>query len=94
MTSRASHYRGKLERHLLDDVITPLRLIDESLAPAHVSGLLLGQIQDLGVLIPEAQKQHMPVIEMKTGNASLISEAKREFTALAAAVIKRAEAMQ
>src|SRR6185369_12358086 len=79
MTARAAYYRGEIESHLHSDVISILRTIDTSLAPAQVSGLSLGQVQNFGTLVQQAQQQKLPLFEISGSNSYLVGEANREF---------------
>lgn len=87
ITNEFSTYASKLEKAAHSDIAVILRKIDSRLAKASLSQNKLGQVKDFSGLAPKSQTQGKPFFKVSGGNASLKSEARKEFTAIAKNII-------
>lgn len=89
ITTGYSQYLSKLEKHIHDDVIAVLRKIDPSLAKPSASQNKLGQVRDFSSLASKSQNLGVPIHEVTSGPANLISDAEKSFMAIAKKIVNR-----
>jgi hypothetical protein len=89
MSRGHSFYLGQLEKRVFSDIVEPLRKLDPVLAEGSVSSSKLGEVRDFGVLVEEAQKQGLPLSQVKGGNAAMKKAAEVTFAQIAERVVQR-----
>jgi len=87
MTELASTYRARFEKAIYQDVLVPLRKVDESLAPLKVGGTKLGEVKDFTTLVQQSQRQGTPLWHVYGGQPYQLAQAREIFYAMADAVI-------
>lgn len=81
----------QVERRIYSDVITILRNVDPSLARGAVSEARLGLVKDFATTAQLAQKQGVPISQVKDGNTQHKVEALSAFRTIAKAIITRSK---
>ena len=89
ITSLSSNYISQIEKTVFSDVINVLNQIDPSLVPKTGRGTRLGEVKDYATLVQEAQKQGVPLYEVKGGTQSQKDSALKSFTTIANNIIKK-----
>jgi hypothetical protein len=88
----ASHHHkwvSRIERGIFSDVIAVLRTIEPSLAPRAPSYYKLGEIQNLGSLVPASQAQGVPIYKVDAGTPDQKDRAGSLFTSIASKIVER-----
>jgi len=78
-----SKFLASIEREVHGQVVTLLRGLNPDLAPIDTGEMRLGEIKDLGSLVPASQNQGKPVYEVSGGAADQKELARLEFESLA-----------
>ncbi|MFZ1218848.1 MAG: ParA family protein [Chthoniobacterales bacterium] len=89
MVRMAAKYQAQFEKRLAPDLISPLRRIDQNLAPTSASASRLIDVKDFSTLVQQSQEQGVPLWEVFGGAAYQLEEARNAFHDLAQEVIDR-----
>lgn len=89
MARMAARYQRRFEKQLVAHVISPLRTIDTSLAPRHLSSAKLGEVKDFATLVQQAQEQGVPLWNTDAAAPYQRDEARSAFETIAAAIMDR-----
>lgn len=94
MAETPSYYFRKLQKHIFDDLIGVLREVNPKLAPFSASEAKLGEVKEFGILVQEAQKQGVPLSEVKGQPANRKAEALDCFNEIASNIIEKARSIR
>lgn len=81
-------YLRSLKPRVYSDLISVLGKLDERLVRHDVSDPKIGQVKEFGVLVQEAQRQGVPLSEVKHANENQKLEASRAFVDIADSISK------
>jgi cellulose biosynthesis protein BcsQ len=82
-------YLSKIKKTIYSEIVAVLGKLDPLLILKLSSGNELEQVKDFGSLAAEAQKQGVPIANIKTGTPAQRKEAKKTFESLAKKIIQR-----
>lgn len=89
MSRNHSFYLGQLEKRIFSDIVEPLRKLDSALADENITASKLGEVRDFGVIVEEAQKQGVPLVKVRGGNAAMKDKAGDTFRQMAEKLVSR-----
>jgi cellulose biosynthesis protein BcsQ len=87
MSSTASSYVSRFERHLFSDVVSVLKEVLRPLHPKRRFGINLGSVQDYGPLVLRSQEQNVPIMDVKVGDKKAKQAATADFRHIAERII-------
>ena len=94
ITSISSNYIAQIEKAIFGDIISVLKEVDPELVPKSIRGTRLGEVKDFAALVQDAQKQGVPLYDVKGGLTEQKQAALKSFTLIAENIIKKTKEAQ
>ena len=80
-------YLSLIDKEIRNELVELLRLNDVGLVPEYKTGFSLGEVKDLGSLVPASQRTGLPVWRVDQGTPDQRASAKAIFRAVAERII-------
>jgi hypothetical protein len=88
VTQDFSHFIGRIDKQIQEDIVRVLKVIDPSLVASGMRHYELGHVQNLSALVGVGQRDGVPIWKVGVGTAEQKESARVSFSSLARRIVE------